>query len=867
MYKRFTVFLMALIFALPVPQRTNAFGPLGGISGAIYEDYDIDLGTTGTCKVFMYFQDTTGWAYIGLGGKAPGGAYWLNDSIDTSLPPVTQSQIEACGFTNVSGFMQTGVTGPSYADDDYIGFSFTGTPTAGVPTNYEFAFSGETFTTASAGASSPANQAPTASAGTDQPSVASAATVTLSGGGTDSDGTIASYKWSRNGGSGGAVTLSPSDTAQSPGFTAPTLTPTDTALTFIFDLVVTDNLGLTSSADSVTITVLPPANQAPTASAGADQPSVASAATVTLSGGGTDPDGTIASYKWSRNGGSGGAVTLSPSDTAQSPGFTAPTLTPTDTALTFIFDLVVTDNLGLASSADSVTITVLPPANQAPTASAGADQPSVASASSVTLSGGGTDSDGTIASYKWSRNGGSGGAVTLSPSDTAQSPGFTAPTLTPTDTALTFIFDLVVTDNLGLASSTDSVTITVLPPLDTTRPDVSISGAPSKFSGVESFDVSIVFTEDVFSFASGDIVATNAFVTVLNGSGDTYVATIMTTGLGDASISVPENSATDAAGNGNTASNAVSVNGTIVAETQRRISGFQFSRANHLTNGQTSLTGLLTGGSAGVFDADVSRNVGTLQFSTRQDASVWVALDGSWSNDGTANSNYFLGMIGGTFYRSPNLVVGALLEFDQITQDANAARVEGTGWLGGPFIVTRLPQHPLYLEGRVLFGRSDNTLSGTGTPSASFETKRYLVQGRIEGKVSYGKATIWPNLSASHTEDEQLAFTDGFGNNIPRQVISLSEISLGTDFSAPLPSDDGTLELFGGFSVIWSDVSGTGVASTFIPTFEESRARVKLGFNYVATENSKISVSGFYDGIGTNGYDSHGVSLRFSTRF
>ena len=764
MYKRFTVFLMALIFALPVPQRTNAFGPLGGISGAIYEDYDIDLGTTGTCKVFMYFQDTTGWAYIGLGGKAPGGAYWLNDSIDTSLPPVTQSQIEACGFTNVSGFMQTGVTGPSYADDDYIGFSFTGTPTAGVPTNYEFAFSGETFTTASAGASSPANQAPTASAGTDQPSVASAATVTLSGGGTDSDGTIASYKWSRNGGSGGAVTLSPSDTAQSPGFTAPTLTPTDTALTFIFDLVVTDNLGL-------------------------------------------------------------------------------------------------------ASSADSVTITVLPPANQAPTASAGADQPSVASASSVTLSGGGTDSDGTIASYKWSRNGGSGGAVTLSPSDTAQSPGFTAPTLTPTDTALTFIFDLVVTDNLGLASSTDSVTITVLPPLDTTRPDVSISGAPSKFSGVESFDVSIVFTEDVFSFASGDIVATNAFVTVLNGSGDTYVATIMTTGLGDASISVPENSATDAAGNGNTASNAVSVNGTIVAETQRRISGFQFSRANHLTNGQTSLTGLLTGGSAGVFDADVSRNVGTLQFSTRQDASVWVALDGSWSNDGTANSNYFLGMIGGTFYRSPNLVVGALLEFDQITQDANAARVEGTGWLGGPFIVTRLPQHPLYLEGRVLFGRSDNTLSGTGTPSASFETKRYLVQGRIEGKVSYGKATIWPNLSASHTEDEQLAFTDGFGNNIPRQVISLSEISLGTDFSAPLPSDDGTLELFGGFSVIWSDVSGTGVASTFIPTFEESRARVKLGFNYVATENSKISVSGFYDGIGTNGYDSHGVSLRFSTRF
>jgi K319-like protein len=168
-------------------------------------------------------------------------AYWLNGCIDTSLASMSQSQIEARGFTNMSEFTQAGATGV-FATDDYIGFSFTGMPTTGVPNNYEFAFKGETFTTASDGATGPANQAPTANAGTDQPSVVSGATVTLSGGGSDPNGTLASYKWSRNGGTAGAVTLSPADTA----------------LTFIFDLVVTDSLGLASSSDRVTITVQPP---------------------------------------------------------------------------------------------------------------------------------------------------------------------------------------------------------------------------------------------------------------------------------------------------------------------------------------------------------------------------------------------------------------------------------------------------------------------------------------------------------------------------------------------------------------------------------------------------------------------------------
>lgn len=91
------------------------------------------------------------------------------------------------------------------------------------------------------------NQVPVANAGTNQ-TVATSTTVTLDGSGSaDVDGTIASYAWTQT--SGASVTLS-SASAESPTFTAPS-----TADTLIFSLIVTDNDGALSSADTVTITV------------------------------------------------------------------------------------------------------------------------------------------------------------------------------------------------------------------------------------------------------------------------------------------------------------------------------------------------------------------------------------------------------------------------------------------------------------------------------------------------------------------------------------------------------------------------------------------------------------------------------------
>ncbi len=92
---------------------------------------------------------------------------------------------------------------------------------------------------------------------------------------------------------------------------------------------------------------------------------------------------------------------------------------------------------------------------------------------------------------------------------------------------------------------------------DTTPPDVSLSTSSNTISG--NFAVAVNFSEDVFGLTANDFIITNGSVGNLTGSGDTYALTVNPIAEGTVSVSLPINSASDAAGNGNTVSNTLTV--------------------------------------------------------------------------------------------------------------------------------------------------------------------------------------------------------------------------------------------------------------------------------------------------------------------
>ncbi len=228
-----------------------------------------------------------------------------------------------------------------------------------------------------------ANIAPTANAGPDQTIILPTNSVSLSGSGTDPDGTISSYSWIKI--AGPAATIANANAA------ATTVTGMIQG-TYKFELTVTDNSGATGK-DTMQVIVNAAANMAPTANAGPDQTIILPTNIVILSGSGTDPDGTISSYSWTKI--AGPTATITNANAASTP--------VTGLVLgTYLFELKVTDNGG-AFDRDTVQIIVNPAPNLAPTANAGPDQSITFPTTSVILNGSGTDLDGTIAGYLWTK--------------------------------------------------------------------------------------------------------------------------------------------------------------------------------------------------------------------------------------------------------------------------------------------------------------------------------------------------------------------------------------------------------------------------------------------------------------------------------
>ncbi len=146
-----------------------------------------------------------------------------------------------------------------------------------------------------------------------------------------------------------------------------------------FELTVTDNDDATDN-DIMRITVNPAPNQAPNANAGSDKTIILPANTASLSGSGSDADGTVTIYKWTKiSGPSAYNIVNASSSVTQVTGLVQGV---------YQFELTVTDNNG-ATDNDVMRITVNPPPNQVPNANAGPNRTITLPVNNTSLSGSG----------------------------------------------------------------------------------------------------------------------------------------------------------------------------------------------------------------------------------------------------------------------------------------------------------------------------------------------------------------------------------------------------------------------------------------------------------------------------------------------
>jgi ribosomal protein L14 len=285
------------------------------------------------------------------------------------------------------------------------------------------------------------NQAPAANAGTDKVITLPVNTTTLTGTGYDGDGTITGYQWIKiTGPTAGTIA-----NATSANATANALVQG----VYQFELTVTDNNGATGK-DTMKVTVNPAPNQAPVANAGLDQNMQLPTNATTLNGTGNDPDGTITAYLWTKIAGPSAGTIANPA--------TASTGISGLVQGVYKFELKVTDNSG-ASDRDTVQVTVnsaTPLPNQAPLVNAGLDQNLTLPTNTTTLNGSGSDPDGTITAYLWTKIAGPvAGTITNASAASTGVAGLTQGI---------YKFVLKVTDNSGaIARDTMQVTVNAAP--------------------------------------------------------------------------------------------------------------------------------------------------------------------------------------------------------------------------------------------------------------------------------------------------------------------------------------------------------------------------------------------------------------------
>lgn len=795
----------------------------------------------------------------------------------TGIVPETLVQLDGTGSTDGDNdaltYAWTQTSGATVVLSDATGVNPTFTiPVAAINTPIVFSLivnDGTVNSSADTVNLMAVNRAPIANAGADQTGIVADSMVQLDGAtSTDADNDTLTYAWTQT--SGAVVVLSDA-TAVNPTFTIPTAA---VSTPIVFSLIVNDGT-VDSLADTVSIQA---GNRAPVASVDVDQADIIVGSKVRLDGTtSSDADSDALTYAWTQV--SGPTVTLSDA-TAARPTFVMPAIA---VGTPIVFSLVVSDG---TISSPAVTVSVMA-ANRAPIANAGADQTDNVPDSIVRLDGtASSDADGDILTYAWTQT--SGASVVLSDA-TAAEPTFTIPAAAVT---APIVFSLIVNDG-SLDSSVDTVSIAAQnrAPIADSGVDQTdiVPGLTVRLDGTGSSDADNDVLSYVWTQVSGvrvDLAGANTAAPNFVAPGGTDAALVFRLVVNDGienspadmvSISVQDNIAVTkkAIEDFLTARNALLL--SYQPDMQRRIDRLAGRTSG---GGSVSIDGISVPGSRhlpvsinarqGAVSASASLSSARTQMGKsvggKGTFDVWgeaylsdFSIGEKQNRSGAFNIYY----AGADYMVSSNALVGIMVSSDRIEYDpllaggSGAGVQSGDGWMVGPYGTAHVSD-TLYVDGRVMFGKSDNRISPFGTYRDDFKTSRILVSGAVTGEHHFSKRfLVRPELSAQYISEESDGYTDSLGSVISSVENNQGQISLAPRFHYEVNvAEHWKLRPYGEVRGIYS--FGDNVEALL---GSKTRLRAEIGADLFSPFGLRLSASAFSDGIGADGFESKGYRL------
>ncbi len=238
--------------------------------------------------------------------------------------------------------------------------------------------------------------------------------------------------------------------------------------------------------------------------------------------------------------------------------------------------------------------------------------------------------------------------------------------------------------------------------------------------------------------------------------------------------------------------------------------------------------------------------------------------------DGKTRGTTDLISTGADYVISPNLLVGAMSQFDW-NSDSNSDILQshsGQGWMAGPYVSTRIWQD-LFFDGRAAWGKSANKISPFGLYEDSFDTQRTLIDGKVSGEFYANTLSIRPSIGLTYYSETQNAYTDSNGLAIDASTNQLGRLTFGSEFSRSFDmGNKSAIELMAGAKGIWDFYrSDIYEADETIVSSPNLKAQLELGAAYRLSNGMRVRVAGDFDRIGSSSDQSWQGRLAFEMPF